>query len=66
MFSRVSFVSFVSFVVFLPFILAAGWLDAADSKPNIVLIFADDLGINDLSCYGRQDQHTPRLDRMAA
>jgi arylsulfatase A len=63
MFSRVSF---VSFVVFLPFTLAAGWLDAADSKPNIVLIFADDLGINDLSCYGRQDQHTPRLDRMAA
>jgi arylsulfatase A len=38
---------------------------AAD-KPNIVLIFADDLGINDLSCYGRQDQSTPNLDRMAS
>ncbi|HEX5102415.1 MAG TPA: sulfatase [Pirellulaceae bacterium] len=39
---------------------------AGEQKPNIVLIFADDLGINDLSCYGRQDQRTPRLDRMAA
>jgi arylsulfatase A len=39
---------------------------AAETRPNIVLIFADDLGINDLSCYGRQDQSTPRLDRMAA
>lgn len=35
-------------------------------KPNIVLIFTDDLGINDLSCYGRKDQQTPNLDRLAA
>ena len=34
-------------------------------KPNIVLILADDLGINDLGCYGRKDQHTPNLDRLA-
>src|SRR5262245_22073610 len=39
---------------------------AAADKPNFVLIFADDLGINDLSCYGRKDQPTPNLDRMAA
>jgi arylsulfatase A len=45
--------------------LLAGPAGAAD-KPNFVLIFADDLGINDLSCYGRKDQRTPNLDRMAA
>jgi arylsulfatase A len=32
--------------------------------PNVVLIFADDLGYGDLSSYGSQTQ-TPNLDRMA-
>jgi hypothetical protein len=43
-------------------------LDAprAASKPNIVFIFADDLGINDLGCYGRKDHRTPNLDRLAS
>ena len=37
----------------------------AAELPNIVFILADDLGINDLSCYGRKDQPTPNLDRLA-
>ncbi len=37
----------------------------AAEKPNIVLILADDLGINDLGCYGRKDHATPNLDRLA-
>ncbi len=41
-----------------------GQVHAAD-KPNIVLILCDDLGINDLHCYGRPDHHTPNLDRLA-
>jgi arylsulfatase A-like enzyme len=36
------------------------------NKPNIVFILADDLGINDLHCYGRLDHHTPNLDRLAS
>jgi arylsulfatase A len=36
-----------------------------DARPNIVLILADDLGVNDLHCYGRNDHHTPNLDRLA-
>ena len=34
-------------------------------KPNLVFILADDLGIHDLSCFGRKDQPTPNLDRLA-
>lgn len=37
----------------------------AATPPNIVFILADDLGINDLHCYGRADHHTPNLDRLA-
>jgi len=39
---------------------------AAESRPNIVFILADDLGVNDLACYGRKGHRTPNLDRLAS
>ncbi|MCR9015431.1 sulfatase [Aquiflexum gelatinilyticum] len=34
--------------------------------PNIVFIFADDLGYGDLGCFGATDIATPNIDRIAA
>lgn len=39
---------------------------AQSRPPNIVFILADDLGVNDLGAYRRQDHRTPNLDRLAA
>jgi arylsulfatase A-like enzyme len=38
---------------------------AADARPNILFILADDLGWGDLSCYGNTSLKTPNLDRLA-
>lgn len=35
------------------------------TKPNIIFIMADDLGIGDLGCYGQKMISTPRIDQMA-
>jgi len=41
-------------------------LRAAAERPNVVIIFADDLGYGDLACFGHPQHQTPQLDRMAA
>jgi len=37
-----------------------------EKKPNFIIIFCDDMGYGDLTCYGHPTIRTPNLDQMAA
>jgi len=37
-----------------------------EPPPNIVVVFIDDLGWGDFSCFGNQQASTPAIDRLAA
>jgi len=49
---------------FIAATLAGNWAHAA-AKPNILLMFLDNVGYGDLGCYGNRDAITPRMDRLA-
>ena len=45
--------------------LVSGAKSADIAKPNIILIFCDDLGYGDLGCYGSTKNRTPNIDQLA-
>ncbi len=54
-------------VLLLVALFLTGSLAAAeDAKPNVIVIFCDDLGYGDLGCFGHPTIATPRLDQMAS
>ncbi len=55
----------VALLLFLSFGIAVDSV-AATRKPNIIFILADDLGYNEVSCYGQKKYQTPNIDRIAA
>ncbi len=44
---------------------AAKKAKADPQRPNVIIIFADDLGYGDLGCYGAKNVQTPNVDRLA-
>ena len=41
------------------------FVEARENKPNIILVFADDLGIESLKTYGGHSTNTPNIDRLS-
>lgn len=56
----------VKVLLMLSIVLACGASPAvAQTRPNVVLIYADDLGYGDVSSYGASALKTPHIDRLA-
>ncbi|MGJ8724143.1 MAG: arylsulfatase [Roseibacillus sp.] len=47
------------------FFLTSILSNSAETKPNVILIFADDLGPGMLGCYGQKLVKTPHIDQLA-
>jgi len=53
-------------VVCFAFLLTSSYVHAEDNPPNIILIMADDIGVEGIGCYGCTEYATPHIDALAA
>lgn len=55
-------------LVFLLMVFPWGAVSAAApaARPNIIMVFIDDMGWGDFSCFGNKEASTPNVDRLAA
>ena len=61
---RYNIILVISVLFLLACVQSAAGQEKID-KPNIVIIYVDDLGYGDLSCYGATEVQTPNVDRLA-
>ncbi len=57
--------SYLIFII-LPILIFSCKTDSGNNKPNVILIMADDMGYECLSCYGSTSYKTPNLDKLAS
>ena len=53
------------FAAIVSMLLLTGFSAQSADHPNFVVIFTDDQGYGDLSCFGGKHVQTPRIDQMA-
>jgi len=46
-------------------VCSAAYAGQATPRPNILVFIADDLGTNEIGCYGGENLQTPNIDRLA-
>ncbi|MDF1852805.1 MAG: sulfatase [Verrucomicrobiales bacterium] len=52
-------------LVWLVFSGPRAFAESLEDKPNLIIIFTDDQGYGDLSCFGGKHVYTPNIDQMA-
>lgn len=55
----------ISIYILLNIFSISLFAQTSKTKPNIIFIFADDLGYGEIGCYGQQKIETPNIDKLA-
>ena len=63
--TRVQSLNLIFFLLLTFFLSSFNYASGQDKRPNIIFIFADDLGYGDVGCYGQEKIETPNIDLLA-
>ena len=63
---KLTILSYASLSMLPTALIAGNSKDKKQTQPNIVIIYADDIGYGDLSCYGYSKVQTPNVDKLAS
>ncbi len=53
-------------LIFIVFLTFSACHTETNKQPNVLIIYADDIGYGDLGCYGATEVETPNVDRLAS